>query len=502
MRRNKSLRRGFPNQGIGMAFLFFVAALNPARADDATNSATANKTNDTARFSDKPMPLATEGFPERPPPLIEWGDKFLGTGNLQKGITLPTGEVISPDFWVFGTLRSAVQTFDTGADGPHTGNSRTTEWANRLDIFGNLQFTPTERILVGWRPVDQLAGNGSDTFTGYRFEPLSSKGFVQGYGATPTTLFFEGEFGQMFPRLDDHDKKSLDYGFAVGRQPLTLQDGLLVNDDILDMVSVTRNSLLIPGGSTLRLSGLVAVDRIYRPDYATATVANTLDRDDVLFGLDGAADFPVSTVEGDLLYEAAGGRGNGFYAGLGSIQRIGKINATVRAVTSVAVDGYNSTYSSKVATGTLLLSQLSYTIPSSVDFIYMDAYWGIDRFSSAARDPTAGGPLGDVGILTAAVGIGSYGAPLSNQADHSAGGVVGCQMFFDELHRRQLTFEIGGRAATQAPTLLRQQAAEGIGLQYEQAFGRRFVLVVGTFGVTRDESGMSVGGRVEWETKF
>jgi hypothetical protein len=65
-----------------------------------------------------------------------------------------------------------------------------------------------------------------------------------------------------------------------------------------------------------------------------------------------------------------------------------------------------------------------------------------------------------------------------------------------------LVFEIGGRAPTQAPSEARQEAAEGVGLQYQQAFGRRFVLVVGTFGVARDENGMSVGGRVEWETKF
>jgi len=498
MRRTKSVRTGFSTRDIGIAFLFLVAASNPARADDTTNSATTNTASDTARFSDQPAPLALQGFPQRPPPLIEWGDKFLGTGNLQKGITLPTGEVISPDFWVFGTLRSAVQTFDTGADGPKNGNSRVTEWANRLDIFGNLQFTPTERILVGWRPVDELSANGSDTFTGYRFEPLASKGFTQGYGATPTTLFFEGEFGEMFPRLDNHDQKSLDYGFAVGRQPLTLQDGLLVNDDSIDTVSITRNSVLIPGGSTLRASALVAVDRIYRPDYYTPTVANTLDRDDVLFGFDGAADFPRNTVEGDLLYESSGGPGNAVYAGLGSIQRIGKVNLTVRAVTSVAVDGP----SSKATTGTLLLNQLSYTLPASDDFIYMDAYWGIDRFSSAARDPTAGGPLGDVGILTAAVGLGSYQAPLGNQADHSAGGAIGYQMFFDELHRRQLTFEIGGRAPTQTPTLERQEEAEGAGVQYQQAFGRRFVLVVSTFAVTRDEDGVSFGGRVEWDTKF
>ena len=247
----------------------------------------------------------------------------------------------------------------------------------------------------------------------------------------------------MFPRLDDHDKKSLDYGFAVGRQPLTLQDGLLANNDSVDMVSITRNSLLIPGGSTLRLSGLVAVDRLYRQDYFTPAVNNALDRDNVLFGLDGAADFSLSTVEGDLLYNAdtSGGHANAVYAGVGSIQRIGKLNTTFRAVTSVAVDGPGP----EATTGTLLLSEFSYTLPSSVDILYMNAYWGIDRFSSATRDPTAGGPLGDLGILNAAVGLGSYGAPLSNQADHSAGGAIGYQMFFDELHRQQLIFEIGAR---------------------------------------------------------
>ena len=75
-------------------------------------------------------------------------------------------------------------------------------------------------------------------------------------------------------------------------------------------------------------------------------------------------------------------------------------------------------------------------------------------------------------------------------------------MFFDVLHRQQLIFEIGGRTATQTPDLLRQEAAEGLGIQYQQAFGRRFVLVASTFGVVRDDSGLSVGGRVEWETKF
>src|SRR5271168_2525220 len=144
MRRSKSRWMCFTCQAIGIAFSFGFAALNVARAAETnvtatmTNTATMVRSNgvapgavDTARFSDQPAPLDLKTFPERPPPLLEFGDKFLGTGNLQKGITLPTGEVISPNFWVFGTLRSAIQSFDPG-----TGEkNHVTEWANRLDIY-------------------------------------------------------------------------------------------------------------------------------------------------------------------------------------------------------------------------------------------------------------------------------------------------------------------------------------------------------------------------------
>ena len=59
----------------------------------------------------------------------------------------------------------------------------------------------------------------------------------------PETLFFEGDFGEIFPGLDPYDTKLLDYGFSVGRQPVLIQDGLLINANRLDAVTVTRNTL-------------------------------------------------------------------------------------------------------------------------------------------------------------------------------------------------------------------------------------------------------------------
>ena len=441
-----------------------------------------------SRFSDQPAPLQLSTFPKRPAPPIELGDHFLGTGNLQNGFTLPTGEVWTPNFWVFGTLRSAVQTFDPG------NGARATEWANRLDIYGNLYLSPTERVVVGFRPLDS---NGT-AYSGYLFEPRSQHGFQDEFSATPRTLFFEGELGEIFPHWDKSDRRSLDYSFAVGRQPLTLQDGLLANDGSVDMISVTRNSLTLPFGSTLRLSALCGWNQIERPDYTTATVANVSDGNAKIFALDAAADFPVSTVEATAVYVSSDHDGDGFYGGIGAIQRIGKFNTTFRAETSLAAD-HNS---SKVTTGTLLLSQISYDLPYSSDIVYLDTFWGINQFSSADRDPTAGGPLGQVGILNAAVGLGHYGAPLSNQPDHAAGASLGYQIFFGELRRTQLILEIGGRAPTQAPDLLRQEAAEGVAVRFQQAIGRHCILVMDTFGVNRETAPASVGGRIELVVKF
>jgi len=469
--------------------LALLVALGPAPGRGAESE-------DKVRFSDQPAPLRLEGFPERPPLLLELGDKFLGKGNIQRGFTLPSGAVWSPNLWVYGTLRSAVQTFDPGSRTP--ASTRITEWANRLDLFGNLQLAATERILVGFRPVDTQGPPAR--FSGYQFEPVRGRDYIEAFSATPRTLFFEGEFGEMFPRLDKADKFSLDYGLAIGRQPLTLQDGILINDDSIDMVSITRNSLNIRGGSTLRVSSYFAWSQIERADVRRNL--NTPDVNSSIFGLNAAADFPVATVDADLIYVSSKRNGldggDGFYAGLGSTRRFGKINSVVRVNTSVAVEKE----SRQIRNGTLLFAELSYTPWYGQDLIYLNGFWGIDEFTSAARGPTAGGPLGRIGILNAAVGLGRYGAPLSNQADNAAGGNLGYQMFFGELRRKQLIFELGGRAPTRTPTLLRQEPAFGLGTRYQQAFGRRVVLVLDAFGVSRETASESYGGRVEFLVKF
>ena len=81
--------------------------------------------------------LSDESLPPRTVPLLEVGPSFLGTGNIPKGFTLATGAVWTPSLWVYGNFRSGLQSYDDGGDLGVTTN----EWANRLDLFANLQLS-------------------------------------------------------------------------------------------------------------------------------------------------------------------------------------------------------------------------------------------------------------------------------------------------------------------------------------------------------------------------
>ena len=118
-------------------------------------------------LSEEPIPMATEeDLPERTAPPVEIGPDFLGRGNLPQGIELPTGAVWNPALWVYGNLRTGLNYFDGGG-----ASEPVSEWANDLDLFGNLHLSGTERVLVGISP---LTDDGE--FSGYTFEPESAEG--------------------------------------------------------------------------------------------------------------------------------------------------------------------------------------------------------------------------------------------------------------------------------------------------------------------------------------
>ena len=438
-----------------------------------------------SRLSSEAIPLQIDAVPDRPRLLSEFlglplGDTFLGSGALGKEFTLPTGAVWRPSFWAFGQYRTAVQTFDNGVD------SRQSEWANRLDLFANLKLSGTERILIGIRPLQQ-DGN----FTSYEFDP---KGNWRGeLNANITTLFFEGDFGEIFPNLDVADTKALDIGFSVGRQPLFFQNGQLIQD-FFDAVGITKNNVPIPGTSNVRVTALYGWNAINRADNQRDDSAN-------LFGLFTETDFSFSTVDIDVVYiNADKDRGNALFGGISGIQRIGPFNTTFQVNTSYTLDDETP----ETSRGTLLFGEMSWTPTHTGNILYLNAFWGIDQFSSAARNAFSGGPLGRVGILFEAVGLGRYGSALSNQAADAAGGSLGYQIFLDGLvgPRKQLILEVGGRENTHKTSAVAERGAAAIAARYQQAIGQHLIVQFDGFGAIQEDRDNGYGGRFECRVLF
>ena len=303
-------------------------------------------------LSDEHVPLQLDAVPDRPKPLLELGPPFLGTGEIGPGFTLPGGAVWRPAFLLFGALRSGLSTFGDGT-------ARSSEWANRIDLFGNLALTGTERLVLGLRPADQTDAAGRRRFSGYAADGGDARGFSPQFNLdwdTVTHLFFEGDFGELFPNLDPDDRRGLDFGLSVGRQPITFQDGLLVND-FIDAVGVTRNSLRPGGTANLRFTGLYGWNQInrhappVRGDIASVPDRRFGNREADRTRLVGGfteidwrsttAAFDAIYVRGGALDDAPAGvrARDGLYAGVSFAGRPGSgaFNAALRLLTSVPV---------------------------------------------------------------------------------------------------------------------------------------------------------------------
>lgn len=416
------------------------------------------------------IPLQTDDFPKRPRLLLEIGEQFLSSGPLSRGIQLPTGAVWRPALWIFGTYRSSVQGFDNGVN-------EIGEWAHRLDIFANLRLTGTERVLIGFRPADEFGG------VGYNFGSGVDDGWQDDFNGRIETLFFEGDFGELFPFLDDDDSQSFDIGFSVGRQDLSFQEGILINDNI-DAVGFTRNSLRPWGTSNLRITALYGWNNIHRN--------NVEDDSAKLLALFTEADFPFSTIAVDAVYMIAGdATGDAFYGGLGAVQRIGRFNTAFRVNVSLPVSGSTTA----VSRGVVFFSEISWTPHHTENLLYVNNFWAVGAFSSAAR--ALGGPLARAGIVFESAGMGRFGSPLSSQAAAVVGGAIGHQMFFAH-DRRQLIVELAGRKDTNGIG----EAAAALGLRLQQAVGRRLIVRLDGFAAARQGRDAAFGGRVETLLKY
>ena len=433
-----------------------------------------------------PIPHGLAQGPERPQLLIEWGEDFLGVGPLSPGIETWTGAVWRPALWVFGEYRSAIQYADYGAE-------PVAEFANRLDLFAQLNLSGTERILLGLRPYDEER-NTVRRFSGFDFR---NDNRIDGLNAEVQTLFFEGDFGEIFPYLDPYDERLLDYGFSIGRMPLLAQQGLLINEDRIDAITVTRNTLYSKRILNLRVTGVFGWGEIHR-NSPLAGVPNTIDKNGRLFALLTESDLAKSTVNADIVYVQGDGPGEDLLAyGISSIRRHHGHHNTYN--TSLHLLGSHPTNgeSAFAQQGELLFAQVSWTPHHYEDLIYLNGFLAIDQFTSPARGPLAGGPLGQTGLLFSAPGVGRLGAPVAVRANRTAGASVGYQYFFDET-RQQIVWEFGGQQETHGDN----NGAIATGTRYQRAIGQHWIALVDGTIVKRESQNWATGLRFEGRMKY
>ena len=428
------------------------------------------------------VPFKTVGdIPFRPGLFLELGDPFLDTGQLDAGFEVPLiGAVWQPRLWSYFIYRTTLQTFDNGAP----GRDRDSEWANRLDLYANLQLTGTEKILLGLRPLDN---NQPSRFTRQSFDS-SNTGFKNELNFDVETLFFEGDIGSLFPVLDKAGIKPIDFGFTVGRQPFTFQEGILINDTI-DAVGFVRNNIVFPGTSNLRISGMWGWHRLDRNDRARSSDAN-------MYALFTAVDAPISTFNLDMIYvddNAIDNGGDGFYVGASAIQRIkalGGMSTAFRINSSFALD--NEIGGNVIGDGTLLTAEFSKTPHGSDDIAYVNPFISIGNFTQAGREAVVGGPLANTGILFASPNLSTYGAEINPFTDDVYGLAMGYQAFWDDK-RRNLILEL----ATKRDFNGNGFDSYGAGFQLQQAIGQHYQLQFEGFHTFQESRQDATGARAE-----
>ncbi len=423
--------------------------------------------------------LDDEQLPPRAKPLLEFGPKFLATGNIAKGFTLPTGAVWTPSLWVYGTLRSAIQSYDDASSG-----EKIDEWANRLDLFANLQLSGTERVLVGLTP---LHNRDTGVFSGKVYSPFEQEQTINELNLNLDTFFFEGDLSEIFPKWDVRDGKKNDIGFSIGRQNLIFGEGFLINDN-MDGFGLSKNNIRFPGNSNIvnwRSSVFVGLDGINRAD-------NIEDDSSTLLGWFNQIDSIRSTYNIDIVFVDSNHSGDLLNVGLDATRRFGKTNATFRAALS-HVMGEATEQSDD---GLLLFTELSWVPKFTHDNLYLNGFVAIDNFTSAARGPLTGGPLGRTGLLYAAQGLGGFPAPLNNAAQDAVGVALGYQRFSADK-RTQFTIETAARFENDELGVLRDEF--GLGFRLQRALGYRAFWQIDAFATKADGADSDFGIRLEFQ---
>lgn len=415
----------------------------------------------------------------RTAPPIELGPDLLGLGKLQPGFEIPGGAIWQPALYLLGGYRTAVSVVE------NQGPEDIGEWSHRLDLGVNLQLTATERVVLVLTPLSK-----DGQFTHYQWRPSSQRGWTEQFNSDIEQFWFEGDFGELFPALtrgrDPKKERNLEYGFSLGRQPIQFSEGMLI-DDTVDSLGIVRNNLQwFSDASSTRITFLGAWDEIHRSD-------NLEDPGAKMLALFGASDFHRTSFELDAAWVDGGRRaGDGLNIGFSATRRIGHWNSSFRVNASWALDQA----SNAVDDGVLAFAEFSTAPRGTHNVLYINGFVAFDRYTSAARGPTRGGPLARVGLLFDGPGLGRFPSALSSRSTDAIGGAAGYQLF-THAERGNVVMEVGLRYDDVSAS-----TNVALGLRHQRALGRRWLWQSDAFAVDGDDRDFGYGIRTELNLAF
>ena len=356
-------------------------------------------------------------------PLVEIGQPLYVEGPLAANFNdIGQKNLVTPAFSIFGDWRTAFAYNDNGA------NKEVGQLATRLNLETDLQLTATERIHALFRPLDQ---NGEFTHVDL-VGPNQTPGSIP-FNATPRTLFFEGDIGNITAGLTDK-YQSFDLPFAVGLVPLIFQNGIWVNSAMVGgAASIVGQNSPVFHISNMDVTFFSGFDDVTTP--AIKKTDGSLE--DHNLSVYGVADF----IEANEGYWESGigwiqdNRGLPFDASYGDAtiaftKRYGGwLSNSMRVVYAFGQD--TQANKQHTADGVIFLMENSLISPKELVLVpYLDAFAGFGHPQSLMRNADAGGILFNTGILFETDGLTGF-PKLDDSGQDTYGGALGVEYLFN-----------------------------------------------------------------------
>jgi hypothetical protein len=430
---------------------------------------------------------------DRPRPPIEWGLRLYDRGAYAPRATwLGAKNPIGFHFMTFGDFRVAAAYNDNGK--VVNGKTEQSQIAARLNMDMDAQFTATERIHMFVRPIDK---NGS--FTRYLLEGQTKNKFVHDLDFNVDTLFFEGDAAAMLQGFSGNTNP-YDRPFALGRVPITTQNGVWIEDAIDGAAfSITAKNNPTYDISNMDMTFFVGLNKV-------TTDADPGDKSRVI-GMAGFADLMQGYLEYGAGYLDADVSGHSYVNATAAFSKRyrGRLANSVRLIGNFGQKGVGGV---KTADGALLLIENS-LVPrrhfgfdvsafNPLNFVpYFNFFAGFKSPQSLARGGDSGGVLRNTGLAFETDGMTGY-PTLDAKAHDTYGGAVGVEYLFGL--DRQIVIEtavVQRRGDSALPG-----SEHSLSLRYQRPFTPRWILRMDVMkGWLQGQNDIS-GARVELRCKF